>query len=105
TKITEVVLSLRILGNSLPILRKRQHSCMTDIVDLLYCNERVGSLLKSKINPGRNLIKICDSDSIFSSEIKYVTGFSPSRKFCQRHGYGMKKFSRKPYNSVLREKL
>ncbi|KAJ9577017.1 hypothetical protein L9F63_006400, partial [Diploptera punctata] len=30
TKITEVVLSLRILGNSLPILRKRQHSCMTD---------------------------------------------------------------------------
>ncbi|KAJ9574584.1 hypothetical protein L9F63_008211, partial [Diploptera punctata] len=29
TKITEVVLSLRILGNSLPILRKRQHSCMT----------------------------------------------------------------------------
>ncbi|KAJ9582426.1 hypothetical protein L9F63_003224, partial [Diploptera punctata] len=31
TKITEVVLSLRILGNSLPILRKRQHSCMTDL--------------------------------------------------------------------------
>ncbi|KAJ9584990.1 hypothetical protein L9F63_020672, partial [Diploptera punctata] len=29
TKITEVVLSLRILGNSLPILRKRQLSCMT----------------------------------------------------------------------------
>ncbi|KAJ9587603.1 hypothetical protein L9F63_018985, partial [Diploptera punctata] len=29
TKITEVVLSLRILGNSLPILRKRRHSCMT----------------------------------------------------------------------------
>ncbi|KAJ9586937.1 hypothetical protein L9F63_019481, partial [Diploptera punctata] len=30
TKITEVVLSLRILGNSLPILRKRQHSCKTE---------------------------------------------------------------------------
>ncbi|KAJ9588378.1 hypothetical protein L9F63_018248, partial [Diploptera punctata] len=30
TKITEVVLSLRILGNSLPILRKRRLSCMTD---------------------------------------------------------------------------
>ncbi|KAJ9575667.1 hypothetical protein L9F63_007426, partial [Diploptera punctata] len=29
TKITEVILSLRILGNSLPILRKRQLSCMT----------------------------------------------------------------------------
>ncbi|KAJ9600750.1 hypothetical protein L9F63_001105, partial [Diploptera punctata] len=29
TKITEVVLSLRILGNSLPILRKCQLSCMT----------------------------------------------------------------------------
>ncbi|KAJ9584853.1 hypothetical protein L9F63_020820, partial [Diploptera punctata] len=29
TKITEVVLSLRILCNSLPILRKRQLSCMT----------------------------------------------------------------------------
>ncbi|KAJ9575359.1 hypothetical protein L9F63_025691, partial [Diploptera punctata] len=30
TKITEVVLSLRILGNSLPILRKRELSCMTE---------------------------------------------------------------------------
>ncbi|KAJ9588901.1 hypothetical protein L9F63_017779, partial [Diploptera punctata] len=29
TKITEVVLSLRILGNFLPILRKRRLSCMT----------------------------------------------------------------------------
>ncbi|KAJ9581474.1 hypothetical protein L9F63_023361, partial [Diploptera punctata] len=29
TKITEVVLSLRILGNSLPILQKHQLSCMT----------------------------------------------------------------------------
>ncbi|KAJ9588621.1 hypothetical protein L9F63_028076, partial [Diploptera punctata] len=35
TKITEVVLSLRILGNSLPILRKRRHSCMTD--SLTFC--------------------------------------------------------------------
>ncbi|KAJ9587858.1 hypothetical protein L9F63_018730, partial [Diploptera punctata] len=33
TKITEVVLSLRILGNSLPILRKRRLSCMTDNIN------------------------------------------------------------------------
>ncbi|KAJ9601486.1 hypothetical protein L9F63_000325, partial [Diploptera punctata] len=30
TKITEVVLSLRILDNFLPILRKRRLSCMTN---------------------------------------------------------------------------
>ncbi|KAJ9588973.1 hypothetical protein L9F63_017733, partial [Diploptera punctata] len=32
TKITEVVLSLRILGNFLPILRKRRLSCMTTVL-------------------------------------------------------------------------
>ncbi|KAJ9583965.1 hypothetical protein L9F63_021688, partial [Diploptera punctata] len=49
TKITEVVLSLRILGNSLPILRKRQHSCMTG-VPVFVCYEGRGGLCSIRLS-------------------------------------------------------